>query len=171
MRAKGRKHTMLKTNYSSLDKDETYEKFAKDVFANTFLLNKEKWDAFISKPDTAALHKDPAYKTATDFLDNFNNNYGKYFTEFTGTTYALNKKYLKGVLEMKKGQAIYPDANQTMRVSYGNVKSYSPKDGVNYNYVCTLKGVMEKYIKQPMILLLLLLLPMTLQVETLAHRL
>ncbi|MBL7920757.1 MAG: S46 family peptidase [Bacteroidia bacterium] len=138
-------YTMLKNNYGALEKDETYEKFAKDVFANTMILNKEKWDAFIAKPDTATLHKDVAYKTATDFLDNFNNNYGKYFTEFTGTTYALNKKYLKGVLEMKKGQAIYPDANQTMRVSYGNVKSYSPKDGVNYNYVCTLNGVMEKY--------------------------
>ncbi len=138
-------YTLLKNNYGALEKDETYEKFAKDVFANTMILNKEKWDAFIAKPDTASLHKDAAYKTATDFLDNFNNNYGKYFTEFTGTTYALNKKYLKGVLEMKKGQAIYPDANQTMRVSYGNVKSYSPKDGVNYNYVCTLKGVMEKY--------------------------
>ncbi len=138
-------YTMLKNNYGALEKDETYEKFAKDVFANTIILNKEKWDAFIAKPDTASLHKDIAYKTATDFLDNFNNNYGKNLTEFTGLTYALNKKYLKGVLEMKKGQAMYPDANQTMRVSYGNVKSYSPKDGVNYNYVCTLNGVMEKY--------------------------
>jgi len=138
-------YTTLKNNYGALEKDETYEKFAKDVFANTMILNKEKWDAFIAKPDTASLHKDAAYKTATDFLDNFNNNYGKFFTEFTGATYALNKKYLKGVLEMKKGQAIYPDANQTMRVSYGNVKSYSPKDGVNYNYICTLSGVMEKY--------------------------
>ncbi len=138
-------YTMLKNHYGALEKDETYEKFAKDVFANTFILNKEKWDVFIAKPDTASLHKDIAYKTATEFLDNFNNNYGKYLTEFTGTTSALNKKYLKGVLEMKKGQAIYPDANQTMRVSYGNVKSYTPRDGVNYNYVCTLNGLMEKY--------------------------
>ena len=138
-------YTRLKTNYGALEKDETYEKFAKDVFANTFILNKEKWDAFIVKPDTASLHKDPAYKTAIDFLDNFNNNYGKYFTEFTGATYALNKKYLKGVLEMKKGQAMYPDANQSMRISYGNVKSYTPRDGVSYKYICTLNGVMEKY--------------------------
>ena len=138
-------YTMLKNGYGSLEKDETYDKFAKQVFENTMMLNKDKWDAFISKPDTATLHKDLAYKTAIQFLDNFNNNYGKYYTEFIGTTYSLNKKYLKGILEMKKGQEFYPDANQTMRVSYGNVKSYSPKDGVNYNYVCTLKGVMEKY--------------------------
>lgn len=138
-------YSRLKTTYGSLEKDEAYEKFANDVFANTLILNKDKWEAFMAKPDTALLHKDPAYKTAIDFLDNFNNNYGKFFTDFTGATYALNKKYLKGVLEMKKGQAMYPDANQSMRVSYGNVKSYTPRDGVSYNYVCTLNGLMEKY--------------------------
>lgn len=138
-------YTRLKNSYGSLESGDTYEKFAKQVFENTMMLKQDKWDAFIAKPDTAVLHKDLAYKTAIEFLDNFNNNYGKNYTDFTGTTYALNKKYLKGILEMKKGQEFYPDANQTMRVSYGNVKSYSPKDGVNYNYVCTLKGVMEKY--------------------------
>ena len=40
---------------------------------------------------------------------------------------------------------MYPDATFTMRVSYGNVKSYNPRDAVHYNYVCTLTGVMEKY--------------------------
>ena len=77
-----------------LENDETYEKFAKQVFENTMMLNKDKWDAFIAKPDTASLHKDLAYKTAIAFLDNFNNNYGKFYTEFMGTTYGLNKKYL-----------------------------------------------------------------------------
>ena len=40
---------------------------------------------------------------------------------------------------------MYPDANFTMRVSFGNVKSYSPKDGVKYSHVCTLSGILEKY--------------------------
>ena len=53
--------------------------------------------------------------------------------------------YQKGILEMKKGTALYTDANFTMRVSFGNVKSYSPRDGVKYHEICTLKGVMEKY--------------------------
>jgi hypothetical protein len=47
---------------------------------------------------------------------------------------------------MKKGQVLYPDANQTMRVSYGNVKSYSPRDAVKYSEICTITGVMEKYV-------------------------
>ncbi len=137
--------TTLKNAYGDLSEDLTYQKFSKDVFDNTFILNAAKWKAFIDKPDTAMLHKDMAYKTATTFLNNFNSNYGKYYTEFTANNYALNNKYLKGVLEMKKGTSMYPDANQTMRVSYGNVKSYSPRDAVKYKEVCTLNGVMEKY--------------------------
>ena len=138
-------YNMLKTTYGDLDKDDTYQKFAADVFSKTAFLNKDNMAALLAKPDTAALHKDPAFKTAKAFADNFNNNYSKYYTEYTANSYALANKYLKGVLEMKKGQAIYPDANFTMRVSYGNVKSYVPRDAVKYKEICTLNGVMEKY--------------------------
>ncbi len=55
-----------------------------------------------------------------------------------------HKAYIGGQMEMKKGKAMYPDANFTMRLTYGTVKSYSPKDGVLYDYYTTLKGVMEK---------------------------
>lgn len=82
---------------------------------------------------------------ANAFNTNFNNKYAKYFTEFSAQNFYLGKSYLKGVLEMNKGKKMYPDANFTMRVSYGNVKSYSPKDAVKYNHVCTLSGVLEKY--------------------------
>ncbi len=54
------------------------------------------------------------------------------------------KKYIAGQLEMNAGKPIYPDANSTMRLTYGQVKSYEPKDGVVYKYYTTVKGVMEK---------------------------
>ena len=135
----------LKTNYGALDNDDTYKKFAKDVFENTFIFDDAKFTAFIDAPDTATLRKDIAYKTAMAFLTNFNQNFGKNYNDYTANAFAWNNKYQKGILEMKKGLAMYPDANFTMRVSYGNVKSYSPRDGVKYHEVCTLKGVMEKY--------------------------
>jgi hypothetical protein len=138
-------YTFLKSNYGDLNSEDTYKKFAKDVFENSIFLTKDRIAAFLAKPDTAALHKDLAFKTAKAFADNFDNNYKKYFSEYTGNSFALANKYLKGVLEMKKGQAIYPDANFTMRVSYGNVKSYVPRDAVKYKEICTLNGVMEKY--------------------------
>jgi hypothetical protein len=137
-------YNTLKT-YGAPESNETYSKFASYVFDNTMLLNKDKWEAFISKPDTATLHKDPAYKTAISFYDNYVNNYKKYYDDFVGANYVYNNKYLKGVLEMDKGKAVYPDANQTMRVSYGTVRSYVPRDGVKYEYYTTLRGVKEKY--------------------------
>lgn len=54
------------------------------------------------------------------------------------------KDYTAGLLEMREGEAIYPDANSTMRLTYGTVKPYSPRDAVIYNYYTTLDGVMEK---------------------------
>ena len=55
-----------------------------------------------------------------------------------------SKAFTAGLLEWQKGKATYPDANSTMRLTYGSVLSYSPKDAVVYNYYSTLKGVMEK---------------------------
>ncbi len=57
---------------------------------------------------------------------------------------AGHKAYIAGQLEMNKGKAMYPDANSTMRMSYGQVLSYSPRDAVHYDFITTLNGVMEK---------------------------
>ncbi|MBO4231515.1 MAG: S46 family peptidase [Bacteroidales bacterium] len=55
-----------------------------------------------------------------------------------------SKAFTAGLLEWQKGKATYPDANFTMRLTYGSVLPYSPKDALMYNYFTTLKGVMEK---------------------------
>ncbi|MCP2802676.1 S46 family peptidase, partial [Salmonella enterica subsp. enterica serovar Typhimurium] len=57
----------------------------------------------------------------------------------------LQKLYIKGQQEVFKDKKFYPDANSTLRVAYGKVNSYEPKDGVKYNYYTTLDGIMEKY--------------------------
>ncbi len=61
-----------------------------------------------------------------------------------GKIAAGSKAFTAGMLEWKKGEATYPDANFTMRLSYGTVKSYSPKDAVDYRYYTTIYGVIEK---------------------------
>lgn len=139
-------YTKLKT-MGNLSTDEPYQKLAKQIFETSFILNKEKFEAFLEKPDTALLRKDEAYKTASAFVDNFNTNIAPQLSKFNAEIYALNNLYLRGVLEMRKGnEFFYPDANQTMRISYGNVKSYKPKDGVYYKEICTVKGITEKYV-------------------------
>lgn len=136
---------MIKSKYGDLSKPETFKALSESIFSNTMFLNKEKSLAFFNAVDTAVIHKDPAFQLVSMFVTNYNTNYGKFFTEFANKNTLLNRSYLKGYLEMNKGKTFYPDANFTMRVSYGNVKSYSPRDAVKYSHVCTLKGMMEKY--------------------------
>jgi hypothetical protein len=52
---------------------------------------------------------------------------------------------MEGLMEMQKDRNFYPDANFTMRLTYGSVQDYQPADGVTYNYYTTLDGVMAKY--------------------------
>ena len=66
---------------------------------------------------------------------------------YKGIQYEINavqKQYMQGIIEMQQGLPLYPDANFTMRVAYGKVEGYQPRDMVSYNYYTTLKGVMEK---------------------------
>ena len=55
-----------------------------------------------------------------------------------------HRNFIAGMMEMKKDEALYPDANFSMRLTYGNVLTYRPRDGVIYDYYTTLTGVMEK---------------------------
>jgi hypothetical protein len=138
-------YSWMSGKFGELKNKQCYNLFSEYVFNNTLLLDEKKWNAFIANPDTAILHKDAAWMVANAFNSNFNNNYQKYSTDFNAANFSLGRTYLKGVLEMNKGKKMYPDANFTMRVSYGNVKSYDPRDGVHYNYICTMKGILEKY--------------------------
>jgi hypothetical protein len=91
----------------------------------------------------ARLLEDPAAKLFNSMMNAYMT-YGKAARELSGQLQDGHKAYIGGQMEMNKGKAMYPDANFTMRLTYGTVKSYSPKDGVLYDYYTTLKGVMEK---------------------------
>jgi len=137
---------MIKDKFGDLSKEETFKKLSEHVFTNSMFLDKTKTLAFLDNPVLNVLQNDPAYQLASGFVTNYNTNYGKHFTAFMNKNTVYNRAYMKGYLEMNKGKTFYPDANFTMRVSYGHVKSYSPRDAVKYSHVCTMKGVMEKYV-------------------------
>lgn len=137
----------IKATYGDLKEEQTYKKWAKDVFANTLIFNDAKWAAFIVNPDASVLQADPAFAYAAAFIKNYNLKYAALYTAFTNKNAELGRIYLKGIKEMNPAAAakMYPDANFSMRVSYGNVKSYTPRDAVRYDYVTTAKGIIEKY--------------------------
>jgi len=135
----------LKNQYGDLVDESTYKKMSADLFANTLILSDEKWNAFIAKPDLTVLQNDPAYAYASAYIKNFSENYGPLSTKFNTQNNELGRLYLKGIREIGPTNKMYPDANFTMRASYGNVKSYKPRDAVFYDYECTLTGVIQKY--------------------------
>lgn len=137
----------IKATYGDLREEQTYKKWAKDVFANTLIFNDAKWAVFIANPDATVLQADPAFAYASAFIKNYNLKYAPLYTAFTNKNAELGRAYLKGIKEMNPTAAakMYPDANFSMRVSFGNVKSYNPRDAVHYDYVTTAKGIIEKY--------------------------
>ncbi len=138
-------YSWISSKFGDLRNNTTYSAYSEYVFANTFFMDDAKWNKFIENPDTATLHKDAAWQVANAYNTNFNTNYAKLYNDFNSQNFNLGRTYLKGILEMNQGKKMYPDANFTMRVSYGNVKSYEPRDGVHYSHICTLNGVLEKY--------------------------
>jgi len=92
------------------------------------------------------LNADPAYIFAKPFIIEF---YTKIDPEFQRINTKINstqKKYMKALMEVMPNERYYPDANSTLRVTYGKVKGYQPRDAVYYNPVSYLEGVMEKYV-------------------------
>ena len=134
--------------FGQLNNLASYNKWAKDVFNNTIILDDAKWKSFIENPDINVLKNDPAFSYASAFVKNYNEKYAPFFSAFLDKNNELAKSYMKGIMEMKPAtrKDMYPDANFSMRVSYGTVKSYSPKDAVFYDYETTSKGILEKYI-------------------------
>jgi hypothetical protein len=138
----------IKGSFGDLKDPETYKKYAQHVFDNTFLLDSAKWKAFVKNPDGTVLQGDPAYSTASAFLKNFQMKYLPMLQLFNSRNSDAGRLYLKGIMQMDsvKAKKMYPDATFTMRVSFGNVKSYQPRDAVRYDYSTTMKGMLEKYI-------------------------
>ena len=137
----------LKARFGPLNDDATFKKWADYVFDNTMILDSVKWNAFVARPDAITLQSDPAFSYGSTFLKNYTLKYSKMYRDFTTKNDELGRMYMKGIMEMNPGavKKMYPDANFSMRVSYGNVKSYNPRDAVHYNYFTTSEGILEKY--------------------------
>ena len=118
-------------------------KYVDDVYDNSILANEKNLEKFMKKPTLKKFEKDPAMKLRTAVLATYRRLYAEN-EKLAEVMNPLHKTYLKGIMEKAGNAPVYPDANFTMRLTYGNVKSYQPKDGVTFNHYTTLKGVMEK---------------------------
>ena len=118
-------------------------RFVQEMFNNSILSSRENLDRFLKKPTVKAIEKDLATIYSRSKLAKLQET-AQELAQATEGLDLLHKAYIRGLNEMKLPTPSYPDANFTIRLTYGNVKSYNPKDGVHYKYFTTTDGILQK---------------------------
>ena len=122
-----------------------FRRYAADVFARSIFTTKENLDRFFQNPSQEALDNDPLARIGKVLVDKY---YSSENEQLKDTYQKAFRKYVKGMRDSKVSLILYPDANSTLRLTYGSVKSL-PKDKRNYdakkNYYTTFKTMLDKY--------------------------
>jgi peptidase S7, flavivirus NS3 serine protease len=122
-----------------------FRRYATDVFARSIFTTKENLDRFFQNPSQEALDNDPLARIGKVLVDKY---YSSENEQLKDTYQKAFRKYVKGMRDSKVSLILYPDANSTLRLTYGSVKSL-PKDKRNYdakkNYYTTFKTMLDKY--------------------------
>lgn len=118
------------------------ERFADKMYASSFLVDKQRLMDFLANPNMKKWNKDLAVINAKSMAN-------KYFESFANPDQAKFDKgyrlFVDGLRQMLADKAFYPDANSTMRLTYGTVGDYYPADAVHYDFITTANGILEKY--------------------------
>ena len=120
-----------------------YNKFIDACYDNSIFSNDKNFEKFIKNPTKKAIDNDLMTKYVRSKYEKVEE-LGTKLGAATENLNSLYKIYVRGLGEMKAPVPQYPDANFTIRLTYGNVKSYDPKDGVHYDYFTTTDGILEK---------------------------
>ena len=92
-----------------------------------------------------AIKADPAWTLSQDIQKTYSSSAGSKIGELQATINQLQRTYMQAQMDVFTQKAFYPDANSTLRVTYGNVKPYQPRDAVKFDFYSYLDGVIEKY--------------------------
>ena len=130
-------------NYINRKYKGHFMEYAQDAYKVSIFRDKASFDKFLKNPSLEKFQKDPVYKTM-ESLQGCLNKFKFLNKANLEKMKQLRSLYMEGILEMEKSKTLYPDANLTMRLTYGTVQDYHPADAVDYNYYTTLKGVYEK---------------------------
>ena len=120
-----------------------YDAYVDELYDNSIYASEANLNKFLKKPTVKAIDND-LMKAFIEAKYEIGNKLIKAYNEAHQGIDLLHKTYVRGLCDMYAPEPKAPDANFTLRLTYGNVKPYDPKDGVSYKYYTTLKGVMEK---------------------------
>ncbi len=123
---------------------------ASDIFKNSKLTSYEGLKELLNGDAKSVIEKinqDKGFALVKSIAEAFDKNVAPKFNEMNLKNIALQRTYMKAIMELSpKSARIFPDANSTLRVTYGKVKGYKPSDAVTYSPITYLDGVMEKYV-------------------------
>lgn len=117
--------------------------YANYVFSNSFMSDPQSAKAFLENPDLKVIDKDPAFQLMQGFMEKIMAASASY-RKNSGKLTTAERLYAQAVREMNPEKKYYPDANSTLRFSYGQVLDYYPADAIQYDFKTHLSGVMEK---------------------------
>ena len=124
-----------------------YQKYAAQMYNKSILSKESETKEFaknITPKSILKIKKDPAYRFIATILEDYKTKVAPQLQNLSAQIELMNRTYVKGLMEMQKDKKFYPDANSTLRLTYGKVDNYIPKDGVEYDYYTTLTGIIEK---------------------------
>ena len=134
--------------FTTLVQNNNYEKAASAIYDQSKITSLESIKDLLNGNATdvvEAIKNDIAFKLVSDMAKTFSDNVAKNLAPLQATINSLQRLYMQAQLDVFSDKNFYPDANSTLRVTYGNVKGYTPKDGAKYDFYTYLDGVMEKY--------------------------
>ncbi len=124
-----------------------FKNAAEDLFEKSVFTSKKEISALLEnfrRKDIKRIKNDPLYKLAIQLTEYNKRIVYPHIIAFDRKFDSLMPIYMKAQMEMQPDKKFFPDANSTLRISYGKIDGYSPEDGVTCNYYTTLKGIMEK---------------------------
>ena len=121
------------------------DKYVDDMFARSVFADQARLNAFLAKPVLKTLENDPAYLASVS-INKINTEIGTLASAFTNDLTVGRRLWIAALKEMTPDKTRYPDANFSMRLSYGSVLDYDPRDAVTYKHFTTGEGVMQKYV-------------------------
>jgi len=129
--------------------DANFSEIAENVYATSKLISFSGTQELLTGSAEEVIRKlneDSGYAFGKQLHATFYNKIEPKFQELNLQISAIQKQYMKGLMEVFPNERFFPDANSTLRVTYGQVRGYEPKDGMYYETTTHLQGVIEKYV-------------------------
>lgn len=120
-----------------------FERYAEKVYSRSIFADTNKLMKFLKAPNARTLQRDPIFVLQQDIFKSYFELLAK-MQESNDILSRANRLFIAGLREMHSDRVFYPDANSTMRLSYGQILDYIPADAVHFNYFTTTNGIIEK---------------------------